>query len=62
MDVRIGDEWKRIRPAEARATVEKNPQIKRGPAELNCEDLSGLLAKGTKSTPATGANASPMSQ
>ena len=62
MDVKIGDEWKRIKPAEARATVEKNPHLKRGPSELNSDDLSGLLAKNKNATPATEANASPMHQ
>lgn len=45
MDIKVGDEWKRIRPAEARATLEKNPHIKRGPIEMSSDCLSDLLEK-----------------
>ena len=60
MDVRVGDEWRRIHPAEARIAVDNNPHIKRGPTELKNQDLTELLSKSKNRTPATGANASPM--
>ena len=58
MDVKIGDDWKRIRPEEAKKTLESNPHIRRGPSEMSSSDLSLLLKK--KTTPATGANSTPM--
>ena len=60
MDVKLGEEWKRIRPAEARKTIEENPHIKNGPEEISSETLSELLAKTKKKSPATGANSEPM--
>ena len=60
MDVRIGEEWSRIKPAEARITIEKNPHIRRGPSELKSDVLTEMLMKIKNKSPATGANASPM--
>ena len=60
MDVKIGDSWKRIRPAEARIAVNNNPQLRRGPEELTGDDLSGLMSRALSKTPATGANATRM--
>ena len=59
MDIKLGEEWRRILPAEARKTLEENPHIKRGPEEISSQSLSQLLAK-TKKSPATGANSQPM--
>lgn len=59
MDVKIGDEWKRIRPSEAKKTLEDNPQIRRGPTELTSQSISDILKKSSGRTPATGANATP---
>ena len=55
MDVRIGDEWRRIKPSEARKTLEENAHIKRGPTEMSSESLTEILSKSGR-TPATGAN------
>ena len=55
MDVKVGDDWKRIFPEEARFSLLANPHLKRGPEELSHDDISSLLAKAK--TPATGANA-----
>ena len=60
MDVKLGDEWKRIRPAEARVAVQNNPKIRRGPEEMTGEDLSSLVSTALSKTPATGANATRM--
>ena len=59
IDIKVGDEWRRIRPDEARETLEKNPHIKRCPTEINSDGLSQLLARGKNRSPATGANATP---
>ena len=60
MDIKLGDEWRRILPAEAKKTLEENPHIKRGPEEISSLSLSQLLAKNKNKTPATGANSQPM--
>ena len=60
MDVKVGEEWRRIRPAEARASLQNNPKIKRGPEEMSSSDLDQLLARPKNNTPASGANATPM--
>lgn len=60
MDVKLGEEWKRIRPAEARIALLNNPKMRRGPEEMSGEDLSGLVSKALARSPATGANATRM--
>ena len=60
MDVKLGDEWKRIRPDEARATLKANPGLRRGPEEMSSQDLSKLLSKAMSKPPLTGANATKM--
>lgn len=60
MDVKLGNEWKRIRSDEARKTLSENPQLRRGPEEISAGSLSELLSKSREKTPATGANRQPM--
>lgn len=56
MDIKVGETWSRIRPAEARLACDSNPEIYSGPKELSASNISELL---TKKNPATGANATP---
>lgn len=60
MDVKLGEDWKRIRPSEARVALLNNPKLRRGPEEMTSEDLSGLISRALSRTPATGANATRM--
>lgn len=59
MDVKIGEEWKRIRPEEARLSLQANPHLRRGPEEMSHTDITSLLAKAKATSPATGANSVP---
>ena len=60
MDVKLNEEWKRIKPAEARAALQENPKLRRGPEEMTSKDLSNLVSRSLLRTPATGANATRM--
>ena len=58
MDVKIRDNWKRIRPAEARAAkAAKSFTASVGPEELSSNNITSFFADASV---ATGANATPM--
>ena len=51
MDIKIGEDWMRITPDEARAVARDNPDIKTGPKKLNRQDISRFLSTGSISKP-----------
>ena len=53
MDVRIGGEWRRVYPSDARAAPNHNPNLSFGPAAMTSANISDFF---TRTTPATGAN------
>ena len=59
LDVQMpGEEWRRIRPSQARAARESDPTLRSGPLDFSSDMLTKAL---TKKTPLTGANATPIS-
>ena len=58
IDIKIGEDWRRIRPAEAKKAALENPSIRTTPKELNASDIVALVGKGGGK--ATWANATPM--
>ena len=56
LDFKVGDTWKRIRPAEAAAAkMSKSFAAPSGPVEMDSSGIADFFA--TAGTPATGANA-----
>ena len=44
MDVKIDDQWKRIRPADAITAKRNTPNLSAGPAEMSSANISDFFA------------------
>ena len=44
MDVKIGDQWRRIRPSEALQAKRNNPRLEAGPAEMTMANITDFFA------------------
>ena len=53
MDVRVGGEWRRVYPSDARAARNHNPNLSFGPSTMTSANISDFFAG---PSPATGAN------
>ena len=61
LDVKIGDQWRRIRPAEALAAKNSKSFVApSGPQEMDSSNIADFFAGLKTGTPASGANATPM--
>ena len=49
LDIKIGEEWMRINPAEAKAVCRENPEIRAGPKKMGRNEITKFL--GNKSKP-----------
>ena len=62
MDVKVGDSWRRIRPAEARAAKNSNSfSVSTGPKEMTSAGIADFFTR-VPNNPVTGANAQPRSR
>ena len=60
LDVKIGDQWKRIRPPEAQAAKRSRSFVaSSGPEEMSSGNIADFFASATRN-PAAGANTVPM--
>ena len=61
LDIQLpGQDWRRIRPDQARAARAVDPRLRTGPAELTSDMISGAIGQ-EGASPLTGANAVPTS-
>ena len=44
MDVKIGDEWRRVRPTEALRAKKNTPRLSAGPAEMTMANITDFFA------------------
>ena len=62
LDIQLpGQDWRRIRPDQARAARDNNPRLRLGPLELTSDMISGAIEEASSQPPLTGANAVPTS-
>ena len=53
MDVKVGGDWRRVYPADAKAARENHPNLSTGPTTMSSANISDFFSR---TTPATGAN------
>ena len=62
LDVQLpGQDWRRIRPHQARTAREIDPSLRTGPQDLSPDMLARALATTAAGPPLTGANSTPIS-
>ena len=67
LDIQLqGEEWKRVRPDQARQASQSNPALRSGPLELSVDMIAGVVqpkggdSSGPSTSAGTGSNATPL--